>query len=139
MTTPPQGTNSQEALIAELFKITTREKTVYSIVLDLPKLQQLIAARERAAYKKGFDFRAKFLTEDIAAVERVKADIERAAEERVLDELEKYVDRLKLEFDVVICDCGIPYKDTDPHDVVLDMDKAIATKRQSLHQKKEKE
>lgn len=35
--------------------------------------------------------------------------------------------RLDLEFNVVICGCGEPYKDTDPHDIVKDRINQLST------------
>ena len=35
--------------------------------------------------------------------------------------------RLDLEFNVVICGCGEPYKDTDPHDIVKERITQLST------------
>ena len=44
--------------------------------------------------------------------------------EEKIKELE-VLERLNLEFEVVRCDCGEPYKDTDPHQIVKDRIKEL--------------
>lgn len=58
------------------------------------------------------------LPESLTAIEAyIQSELERKVNELLGVEL-NILERLELEFDVVVCDCGEPYKDTDPHNIV---------------------
>lgn len=52
---------------------------------------------------------------------KIKSFIRQTRKEAVREALKetiKKVERIKLDMDVVICDCGEPYKDSDPADLI---------------------
>jgi hypothetical protein len=40
-------------------------------------------------------------------------------------EVKPLIERLELEFQIVVCDCGKPYKDTDPHNVLKELSSSL--------------
>ena len=41
--------------------------------------------------------------------------------EEVKKEIKEKLERIKLDMDVVVCDCGEPYKDSDPADLINEL------------------
>jgi len=45
----------------------------------------------------------------------------KAQRDEIIEKIEKKVKRIKLDMDVIICDCGEPYKDSDPADLINEL------------------
>lgn len=39
----------------------------------------------------------------------------------ILEEIIEKIDRIKLDIDVCVCDCGLPYKESNPADLINDL------------------
>ena len=52
-------------------------------------------------------------------------EVMRKKDRQSIIEIEKKVKRIKLDMDVVECDCGRPYKDSDPADLINELLKEI--------------
>lgn len=53
-----------------------------------------------------------------AFISKIEAKAHQEGRREALGETKTKLERLKLEFDVIVCDCGEPYKDSDPADFV---------------------
>ena len=47
-------------------------------------------------------------------------------------EIRKKVERIKLDMDIVVCDCGEPYKGTDPSNLINELLKELNNQRRRL-------
>jgi len=86
---------------------------------------------ERFDEKFGSVHQDKPMPSGLKTAGEIKQFIREEQEKIVKAELE-FLERLKLEVDTVICDCGEPYKDSDLADLInkrLEDIKALITKR----------
>jgi hypothetical protein len=126
--------NSQliELELTDTFQIRCKFADAGAQVVWTGEIQKVYLDKKGEAY--GYDVYVYEMPEDLDkwVGELQIDDIFKYADEyarkiltRQKQEFRKRLKRIKLDMDVVICDCGKPYKDSDPADLINELLKAI--------------
>ena len=52
---------------------------------------------------------------------RIQAEMDATTAKKEKEKLLERIERIKLDMDVVVCDCGSPYRDSDPADLINEL------------------